>query len=215
MPSRDLTASVQTELAAAANRPFWLVEVELAGGTLRYWSGQGTLSWGTGSPADDWTGAGILLDLTPAGESAVPEANGATVVLTGVNSAVVAAFLANARQNKPLTIYLGFLDSSGAVIADPYAVFVGVLDTVRFRVGPDTAAVVIAGESRMLRLRRSNIRRYTPQDQQAEYSGDKGFDYVPAVRNWTGEWAEGKRNLPGRQTAKRYRGPIRTMVPLR
>jgi hypothetical protein len=37
-------------------------------------------------------------------------------------------------------------------------------------------------ESRLVDLERAEVRRYTDADQQAEYQGDRFFEYVPALQ---------------------------------
>jgi hypothetical protein len=43
-------------------------------------------------------------------------------------------------------------------------------------------SVTLACESRLVDLERAEVRRYTDADQQAEYQGDRFFEYVPALQ---------------------------------
>ena len=42
-------------------------------------------------------------------------------------------------------------------------------------------SVALACESRLVDLKRAEVRRYTDADQQAEYPGDRFFEFVPAL----------------------------------
>jgi hypothetical protein len=48
-------------------------------------------------------------------------------------------------------------------------------------IGGGNSAVAIR-ESRLVDLERAEVRRYTDADQQAEYQGDRFFEYVPALQ---------------------------------
>jgi hypothetical protein len=50
MASRDLAAAQLAMITAAAKRPVLFFEGEFSGGTLRLWSGVGTISWNSMRP---------------------------------------------------------------------------------------------------------------------------------------------------------------------
>ena len=43
-------------------------------------------------------------------------------------------------------------------------------------------SVALAYESRLVDLERAEVRRYTDADKQAEYPGDRFFEFVPALQ---------------------------------
>src|SRR5688572_7778743 len=116
MPDRDLTAGMATEVQAPVIRPCILYQGNFEGGTLRFWTGVGNLSWN----GHTWTGGGNLLGISPLSESGQVENTGFTVSLSGMPSAAIAIALANARQGKPGKIWLALLDAAGEVIPDPF-----------------------------------------------------------------------------------------------
>ncbi len=188
--ARDLTAGVITELSASRVRPILFVEVEFSSGFVRFWSGIGDFTW----DSKLWTGAGNLLSVTPAGETTTVRANGITMSLSGINPAVLSAVLANAQQGKPATCWLGFLDASDEIVADPYLFFKGRVDVPEIEEGPETATVTITAESQLIELRKVRPRRYTGQDQKIDYPTDLGFDFIPHLKSWNGIWGKASSN---------------------
>jgi hypothetical protein len=52
----------------------------------------------------------------------------------------------------------------------------------------ETATVSISYEGRLIDLERPRARRYTHDDQQIDFPGDRGFEYVPTLQEWNGVW---------------------------
>ena len=50
------------------------------------------------------------------------------------------------------------------------------------RVKQELREVALTCESRLVDLERAEVRRYTDADQQAEYQGDRFFEYGPALQ---------------------------------
>jgi hypothetical protein len=192
--ARTLSGSMLAQLGAKSISPILFVEIGFGDGLspegttyLRLCSAIQTMSWNSLS----WLGTGGLLNITPAPETADLSASGLSVMLTGVDPAYLADALAYTRQGKTLKAWLGFLDSTGAVIADPYQWFKGWVDVPTIQDGVDVATVTITAESALSDLNWPRLRRYTPEDQKAEYPGDTGFDFVPYLANWNGQWGAG------------------------
>jgi len=76
----------------------------------------------------------------------------------------------------------------GALVADPAIAFAGRLDVPEIDDNGQTATITISYESRLVDLERPRERRYTHEDQQIDYSGDLGFEYVAAIQEWNGVW---------------------------
>lgn len=137
--------------------------------------------------AVDYLGVGDLAGVAPIVETSDVQANGVQLTLSGVPQGLLDESLGMCRQGMPITLLLGFLDSSGAVIADPIVAFVGRMDTVSVDEGADTATITVTAESRAVD-HRAKIRRYTDDDQQRTNPGDKGFEFVPMVQDWNAAW---------------------------
>ncbi len=186
--SRDnLTSGTSEELSAQQVNLVFFVEIEFSSGVINLWSGVGDISW----DSKTWTGAGQLLMISPARETTGVTATGLTISLTGVDSAFLALALIEARQNKPVSCWFGFLDSSGVVITDPYKFFTGLFNYIVVEEGGERATITVTAENDLIKLQQPRIRRYTDQDQQSEFDGDLGFIHVAALQEWNGYWGGG------------------------
>lgn len=179
MTERNLTAGMAAAIGAPVVRPVFLFEAEFESGTLRMWTGVGELSWN----GHTWIGGGGLIGMSPVEETAEVKAAGLRVSVSGISSTNVAAVLAAARTGKPGRVYLGCIDEAGAVIATPYPFFIGRLDVPVIDAEGETATISIAYESRLIDLERPRERRYTNEDQQAQYPGDRGFEQVAGLQD--------------------------------
>src|SRR5690348_14896303 len=124
--ARDLTSAMATAIDATVVYPAQLYEGFFASGPVRLWTGVGDLSWN----GHVWTGGGEMLSISPLGENDELRAEGFQVSLTGLPLTNVFEALVNVRQGMPGSLWLALLDAAGAVIADPYLLVEGRLDTV-------------------------------------------------------------------------------------
>lgn len=188
--ARNLTASVVTELTASSVAPIFLVEIALASATIRLWTGNRELTWNS----ETWYGNGWLHGFGGATEVSEVEAVGCDIELAGVPQSVLSAVLNEANQGLSGKIWLGFLDDSEAVIADPYLLFEGKYDLATIVEDPEEPRVTISYESLLIELERTREFRYTTETQnQFSYgANDTGFRYNDAANEWSGFWGNEK-----------------------
>lgn len=182
--ARELTAGVQSALDQTLLRPVIFYEGEFASGFLRLWSDVGSISWN----GQTWTGAGSLMGISEITETAKINANGLTASLSGMPSSLISTVHTYARHGKPGKVWLGFLDSAGAIIADPYLAFSGRLDVPAIEESGETCTISIHYESRLVDLQRPRIWRLDDQSQRALYPADAGFQYVADQQNQELVW---------------------------
>jgi hypothetical protein len=175
---------VLAEIAAADVRAGVLAEIEFASGTVRAWTGVGILQWN----GYDWTGVGHLGGISPIEETSEVRAAGVALSLSGIPSALVASALGDAERGRPVTVWLAFFDDDWAIVADPYQAFSGRVDVPVIDEGGETATITIQAESRLIDLERPRTRRYTDEDQQDAFPGDRGFEFVTSLQEWSGVW---------------------------
>lgn len=183
--SRTLAAGMLTAIQAASNRPVLFFEGVFSTGTVRFWTGYGSKSW----DSQTWTGAGHLLGISPVEETTELKARKFSVACSGIPSSLVTHILTNTQQGLNGKVWLGALDSSEAVIADPFLAFWGRLDVPSIEDAGETCVVRITYESRLIRLQTPNERRYTHEDQQIDFAGDLGFEYVEDPQDKRIIWA--------------------------
>ncbi len=76
-----------------------------------------------------------------------------------------------------------------AVVADPYLLFSGRMDTMNISDDGERANITVSCESRLIDLNRPKVRRYTQVDQQTEFSGDKGLDFISSLQEKSIRWS--------------------------
>lgn len=177
--ARDLSASMQTEVDAAAVEPVFFVEMDFSSGFVRVWSGYGEFTW----DAKTWSGVGHLGEIEPLSEGIDFVANGASLKLSGIPSDLISVALGEYYQGRAATIYLGLLDSAGAIIADPVPIYAANMDTMEINEDGETSTIIVRIESQAISLKRSREWRYTHEDQQIDYPGDLGFEYVAGLQD--------------------------------
>lgn len=171
----------------------WLAQPELpcallftgtfASGPVYIWTGIGNLSWN----GHTWTGIGSLGGLTPIDDGSTIEAKGITVTLSGIDPTLLAAVLGEFLLGEPMAVYLaGF--NEGVLIDSPIPMFVGRLDQPSVEIGAETAVISINCENRLIDMNTPGDRRLTADDQNRDWPGDLGMNFVYALQEKTWYW---------------------------
>lgn len=182
--SRTLPAGLGVALAGAQLAPAFLVELDWPDGTVYVWNGYYILNWN----AVAWQPTGHLGGIAEVRESSELGANGVQLSLSGIPNALVAEALANNSQGRPARIYFGVIGAGGFTI-DPYLVFDGLIDFPNIVQNGDTSTITVNLEKEFID-NRSNARRWNHEDQQIDYPGDLGFQYVAALANKQFTWGK-------------------------
>jgi len=74
------------------------------------------------------------------------------------------------------------------LVGDPILLFDGEMDTLGDQDTGDTTTLVLNIESKLLDLERPREQRYTHQNQQALFAGDKGLESVADIQDKIIEW---------------------------
>ena len=168
-------ASSATSPVAA---PVVLVELDFASGPFRAWTGLGQLNWA----GKVFEGVGSIGAVGEVEETVELRAVRLTLALSPVPQEVVDIALAERSfRLRTARLWGGLLDAEGAFVADPFPLWAGLMDTMEVTDGAEPR-VALTCESRLVDLERAEVRRYTDADQQAEYPGDRFFEYVPALQ---------------------------------
>jgi hypothetical protein len=186
--SRDLSDSMLAAVAAQNVAPAFICTMDFASGFLRVWSGVGDLVWN----GQLYIGAGIYGGVSEIEETKKASANGLQLSLTGIPSAMVALALTENYRGRRVYLWLALFDPvTGNMLADPTRVFAGRMDTMKIADNGSVSTVTMTCESRLIDLERARERRYTHEDQQALFPGDKGLANVAALQNkevFWGRW---------------------------
>lgn len=179
---RGLSAGQITELAKRVKRPAFFIELQLSGGTVRYWNGLGTVT----ALGQSWPGVGDFGLVDGIAGNREAKASQLSIALVGLPTGLITpSLMASTRgveyQGRPLKIYLAFTDpDTDQPLHDPTLVWTGVADAIAWRVS-DTVSVTLTGEHFSSLLRRTNGLRMSPESHNARlgYPGtrDTFFDF--------------------------------------
>lgn len=184
--SRGLTSGMVTEVTATALRPIFLFKAEFDSGDLLLWTGVGPLTYNS----ETYVGGGNLIGVSEMKEVSVIEAQGASFQLSGIPSALLSLALSEPYQGRPITCFFGSIDSSGALVANPFTLFKGKMDVMKIDDSAETVTITVSAENRLIDLQRIRVRRYTPEDQKQKYAGDLGLDFVAALQEKEVVWGK-------------------------
>lgn len=182
---RDLTDDMASEISEASIVPHLLAVFEFESGTIGMWTGIGQITWN----GTTFHGGGDLIGVSPIQETQELQAKNLTLTLNGISSSLVATSLTENVKNRPLRIYLGFVnpegpDSDGNIfIDDPYRIFSGLMDTFEFTDDGNKANIRLSVENILLIGQRSKISRYTDEDQRIKFPGDLGLQFINRLQD--------------------------------
>ena len=173
-----LTQQAAAAATAPVVAPVVLCELDFATGPFRVWTGLGPLTWA----GLTFEGVGDLGAMSEVEETVELRAVRLTLTLSPVPQEVIDIALAERSfRPRPVRLWVALLDAEGAFVADPLPLWAGLMDTMEVVDGAEPR-VSLACEGRLVDLERAEVRRYTDADQQAEYPGDRFFEYVPALQ---------------------------------
>lgn len=182
--SRGISVGMTAEVAANELRPVLLAFFDFAGGAVRMWNGYRNLVW----DGNTYTASGTFGSISPVEESLDLSAKGASIQLSGIPTDVLALALSDDYQGRPAKIWLGAIDSSGALVTSPVLIFGGRMDTMSLADAGETGTLTLTCESHLIDLNRSRERRYTDQDQRIDYPTDRGFEFVAGLQDKNIVW---------------------------
>jgi hypothetical protein len=185
--TRSVTAGFETEILADELRPALFVKGEFDSGDLRLWTGRGDMTFAS----EVYTGAANVLNIDAVKETQKLQANGITFGLNGVSTSINSIALTEEYQWRPISMWIGVLDSNYALIADPYKIFSGKMDIMEIADNGETSSIAVNAESNLIDLRDPKERRYTHEDQQNAFAGDLGLEFMPTNADIEITWGAG------------------------
>lgn len=175
---RTMTTAMKNAITASRVELVAFVFIDWPSGPVRAWTGIGPI---VGPGGYTYLGVGDFGEINLDSESANVETSACTLTLRGIPSGML-SYLYENYQRRAVTIWIGCL-SAGALIADTVERFSGELDIGVINDGPETSSITLRCESEAADLKRPRERRYTHEDQQIDYPGDLGFEFVNALQD--------------------------------
>ena len=180
-------------LNSASAKDIYFLFLDFAGDPFRATSGSRNYSWG----GQTWLGIGEIGGISDVAEAADVAARPLTVTLSGTDTFITQPALSRTNyKGRKATLYRGFLNEDETLIGDPIAVWNGRMDVASAVWDEGEATVQIRSEPLAARLLRKNISRYSDQDHQLRWPGDKFYEYLTQMASKDVVWG-GQRVSPG------------------
>lgn len=195
MGRANLTSNMIAALTASLVRPVHFCILVFNDGPVYLCDLPYNISWN----GHTWLGNGTLEGVDQVQETTDSKAGSYNVILSGCDQAMISEVLGQSNQQNQVTVWLGCLDSSNALISSPITLFSCFYDFAVLTADGNSAKITITCSSQIANLKKVRERRYTSESQKALFPGDTGFDYVPATVQWTGFWGKSR---PPRITKK-------------
>ncbi len=177
--TRTIATANKNETTAEVFRPVLFLFLDLDGGDVTVNSSDQDIAWDFDGDSSDetFTGVGQFGSVSVINESADLKASGIQCMLTGVPTTHISNALSEDYSGRTAKLYIGFLNASRVLVADPMVIFAGRIDAMDIQIGK-TASVSVSIESKLVDWERARIRRYTNQDQRNLYSTDEFCEFV-------------------------------------
>lgn len=185
--SRGLSGAMLSAIAGGTVYPILFGYFNFSGGAIRVCTHDKDVSW----DSQTWTGLGSMVGVEAVAESKDVKANGIVFSLNGIPSSLITEILTNRSRGRECSLWFGSF-VSGSLVANPHKIFSGRMDQPVIEDNGETCNVSISAEGRLVDLQRSRERRFTHEDQQVDYPGDLGLEYVAGLQNREVNWGTGK-----------------------
>ena len=187
---QGLDSSIVNRLGADEQALFFAVKAEFDTDDILVWSGIDDLVIGS----DTYTGAGTLLSVSNSEDNLELKSNGLVVALSGMDTTVVNYALTENYQNRPITIFMGYVMGGTNEVAGTLTLFKGRMTSLVINDTPEGSTVTIDAENRLVDLDRPSNLRYTKESQNFLHSGDTGFNRVASLQDKQINWGKAGEN---------------------
>tara|TARA_Y100000004_G_scaffold194440_1_gene259022 strand:- start:479 stop:1054 length:576 start_codon:yes stop_codon:yes gene_type:complete len=190
--SRTIGTNFRNQIESSRIRPFYAVEIAFKSGTIRTWTGFGSIT----ISSETYIGTGNLLNISNVNETADVRATGIKITLSGIDSSLLSSSLNQDAENGTIKLFFGVLETSSnaqSVVDTPYLLFSGFLDTISVQEDGGKSIITVSGESKLITLERGANRRYTDQDQKNLFAGDRGLEFIDSLQDKQLFWGGGSR----------------------
>ena len=191
---QGLDASIVNRLGADEQALFFAVKAEFDTDDILVWSGTDDLVIGS----ETYSGAGTLLTVSNSEDNTEMKSNGFVVSLSGMDTTVVNYALTENYQNRPITIFLGYVMGGTNEVSGTLTLFKGRMTSIVINDTPEGATVTIDSENRLVDLNRPSNLRYTKESQNFLHSGDTGFNRVSSLQDKQIVWGKVAENAYSR-----------------
>lgn len=189
---RTLTPDQLAALAAGTVRQVGFVFLDLDDLPLYLNTERVDIAWN----GHTWLGVGQLASVEPLEENLQTAATGYRLTISTAQTSDMAVALSSKPTNRACEVYIGLYNEGHQLIGAPWLECRGLLDKFDVVDGQADASGIVTStwtasvENELIDLDRPRVRRMTDADHQAEFPGDRFFEYVAEMAerefNWGG-----------------------------
>jgi hypothetical protein len=183
---QGLDASIVNRLGADEQALFFALKAEFDTDDILLWSGTDDLV----IASETYTGAGNLLSISNTEDNLELKSNGLVITLSGMDTTIVNYALTENYQNRPLTLFMGYVMGGTNEVAGTLTLFKGRMTNLVIGDTPEGSTVTISAENRLVDLDRPSNLRYTKESQNFLHSGDTGFNRVASLQDKQINWGK-------------------------
>jgi hypothetical protein len=178
------------------------LEIVFVAETIYAWGGLGSATpagpaWDPGATfpyGQTFVGVGWLGKVSTMPQTTELTAENIRLTLSGIPGNLLADAINGVRLSGSVTLWLAFLDTNGNVLPDPLQIWQGQTDVPTLTDGADAITLDLTAENSLIALNLASNRRFTTLDQQLDYPGDTGFDFVTAMQDLYFTYPDGTLN---------------------
>ena len=171
---RTINSSTKTQVQSSQVNTFFMAKLELGSPNNIYVN---STSQKFVYDSQTYIGVGALGTISVLEEGVELADKPVTLELSGVDATMLSTALNVDYQNKAVTIYLAVVDDEDAFIGVPVVLFKGKIDTMSVSLSED-AKISVRCSWDWADWERPSAGRYTNEDQQARFTGDKGLEFI-------------------------------------
>jgi hypothetical protein len=187
---QGLDASIVNRLGADEQALFFALKAEFDTDDILLWSGTDDLV----IASETYTGAGNLLSISNTEDNLELKSNGLVITLSGMDTTIVNYALTENYQNRPLTLFMGYVMGGTNEVAGTLTLFKGRMTNLVIGDTPEGSTVTISAENRLVDLDRPSNFRYTKESQNFLHNGDTGFNRVASLQDKQITWGKTSSN---------------------
>ncbi len=189
---RSLAAANLTETQAANLTPLVFGSFAFDEGTEYFHTGIGSIV----TLGQTWNGVGDFGGIAPIEEADTLSPFAVRCTLSGLNATILTRAQNSDIYGRAMIMRIGFL-VDGTLVANPDIIWSGTMDTLDVKRG-EVNDVAVAGESDLKFFEKANNKRFNDEDQQLEFTGDIGFEYLDQMQEAEIVWRGARVSLSGR-----------------
>lgn len=181
--ARWTSSANQTAADAQSVVAVTFVDLDIVGDRLRLNDSNLNIEWG----GFTWQGVGIFGGIEAIEESQDLIAQPVRLTLSGVETNLITDAMTTQYQGRAVTIYVAPLNiDTLALIDTPEEVWSGFMDVMRGQADHGSGTITLTCEH-WLRIDPA-ASRYTDEQQQALFAGDRFFQFTHEIANYVGKW---------------------------